>query len=88
MIYDWVGTPKSRDVLERELNEWIMLYASEEGSAEDVLLRDRWPMPGSRLWIWPTRASRVIFTRKPTCVRTSSSRASKWISGVVSKIPK
>jgi type VI secretion system protein ImpC len=36
MIYEWVGTNKERDQLERELNEWIMLYASAPTSAEDV----------------------------------------------------
>lgn len=36
MIYDWVGTNKERPQLVAELNQWIMQYASDPSSAEDV----------------------------------------------------
>jgi type VI secretion system protein ImpC len=36
MLYEWVGTNKERDQLEKELNEWIMLYASAPTSADNV----------------------------------------------------
>src|SRR5207302_10834943 len=36
MIYEWVGSNRERDQLEKELNDWIMLYASAPTSADDV----------------------------------------------------
>lgn len=36
MIYEWVGSNRERAQLEKELNDWIMNYASDPSGAEDV----------------------------------------------------
>jgi type VI secretion system protein ImpC len=47
MIYEWVGSNRERAQLEKELNEWIMLYASAPTSAEDV--KQQKPLADARI---------------------------------------
>lgn len=47
MIYEWVGTNKERAQLEEELNRWIMLYTTDQSSAEDV--KQRKPLADARI---------------------------------------
>lgn len=47
MIYEWVGQNKERAQLETELNEWIMLYASDPSSAPDI--KEKKPLADAKI---------------------------------------
>jgi type VI secretion system protein ImpC len=85
MIYDWVGSPLSREQLEQELNKFIKVYTSAPAAAQDV--KEKHPFKEARVEVFEVAGKPGYYQAKAYLVPHIQLEGVSVDLGVVEKLP-